>query len=126
MNTTNMVIMRQNNETNGTLQLRVHIDAELHVSELMARRTVTNYLIDNVSDHFGGEKPTLLIEKDTFIWRVPVALFLTAQGRVGSLGHIDVHAHTGQLLLTPNAIQRLKQRANELVNRSPSPAVAGG
>jgi len=97
---------------------RVHVDiriqADLNVSAYVARRQVTTYLIDNVSDHLSGETPDLVVDDERLLWRVPVVLYLTSQGRVGQVGTIDVDAQTGQLQITPALIEDIEQRARQL------------
>jgi len=46
----------------------------MNVSAYMARQKATDYVVDDVSDHMGGDEPTLLVEADRLLWRVPVQL----------------------------------------------------
>ena len=105
-------------QANDKVQVSVSITAELNVSSHAAKRHVTGYLLDNVSDHLGCDAPQFLIERNHFFWRVPVILYLTLQGRVGPVGHIDIDAFTGKLLITPQLIADLKNNATELAQRS--------
>lgn len=101
-------------DINGKVQVNIHIEAELTVSAMMARRQVTGYLIDNVSDHLGGELPVLAVNGKQLLWRVPVMLYLTSRGNVGKVGEIDVDSQTGQLLVDNALIEDLKTRAEYL------------
>lgn len=114
------VILKSRSESTGRVQINIRIEAELNVSALMARRRVTAYLIDHVSDHLGGESPDLVADEERFLWRVPVVLYLTSHGKVGQVGEIDVDAQTGQLLITQSLVEELKTRAENLVTRSAS------
>ncbi len=105
-------------ETNGHVKFSLHLEAELAISALVARRQVTGYLIDQVSDHLGGDVPMLVIDGQQLRWRVPVVLYLTSHGRAGQVGEIEVDGQTGQLFVSPAQIEELKQRAEYLATRS--------
>lgn len=104
----------------GAVQVKIHIDTALNISASAAQRQVTTYLIDYVSDHLGGERPTLVIDNDQLFWRVPVALFLTSRGRIGQVGTIDVDGQTGELQLLPTTLTDIKAHADYLATRSAS------
>jgi hypothetical protein len=114
------VILKQPTQLDDRVHVHIHIQADLNVSAYVARRQVTNYLIDNVSDHLGGETPDLVVEGERMLWRVPVVLYLSSQGQVGQVGSIDVDAQTGQLQLNPSLIDEIEQRAHQLAIR-PTP-----
>ena len=61
------VILKNNPEIEGQVHVKIHIETELNVSALMARRSVIGYLIDYVSDHLGGETPTLVIDGERLL-----------------------------------------------------------
>jgi len=91
--------------------------AELNVSAFMARQKVTGYVLDRVSDHMVGDEPSLVVDGERFLWRVPVYLAVLPQGRLGQVGTIDVDAQTGQLLVTNRLIEEMQHNARELVKR---------
>jgi hypothetical protein len=113
------IMLKRPPQSEGRVHINIQIQADLNVSAFVARRQVTGYLIDNVSDHLSGETPDLVVDGERFLWRVPVALYLASQGRVGLVGTIDVDAQTGQLQITPSLISEIEQRAHQLA-RSPS------
>jgi len=106
------------NERNGKLKVSLHVERELSISAMLARRKVTNYLIDCVSDHLGGANPILLLKEQELFWRVPVMLYLTSRGAVGQVGEIDVDGQTGQLFISPEQIEELKRHATYLATRT--------
>ena len=114
------VMLKQPAQFDDRVHINIQIQADLNVSAFVARRQVTNYLIDNVSDHLCGETPDLVVDGQRMLWRVPVLLYLTSQGKVGRVGEIDVDAQTGQLQITPALIAEIEQRAYELAARSSS------
>ncbi|MEI2691811.1 MAG: hypothetical protein V9H69_19760 [Anaerolineae bacterium] len=71
------------------------------------KQKVTGYVVDNVSDHMAGDDPTLVVDGDRFLWRVPVQLAVLPRGRLGQVGAIDVDAQSGQLLITNRLIEGL-------------------
>ena len=114
------VTLKQLPRPDDGVHVDIRITADLNVSAYVAQRQVTAYLVDNVSDHLSGEAPELIVDGERFLWRVPVVLYLTASGRVGDVGAIDVDARTGQLHTTPAMIAEIERRAHELAARSSS------
>jgi hypothetical protein len=114
------VVFKRPTQFDDQVHIDIHMQADLNVSAYVARRQVTGYLIDNVSDHLSGETPDLVIDDERLLWRVPVALYLTSRGRVGQVGTIDVDAQTGQLQITPSLIEDIEHRARQLAAR-PTP-----
>ena len=82
-----------------------------------ARRKVVRFLLDEVSYLLRPEQPTL-VKTDRLIWRIPIALTYPSHGIVGRVGHIDVDAENGQLLLTPEAITEVKRNVRTLAEKS--------
>ena len=93
------VILQQRDLPRGQVRVDIRIEADLNVS-FVARQKVTGYVLDHVSDHMGGDEPSLVVDGERFLWRVPVYLAVLPQGRLGQVGTIDVDAQTGQLLVT--------------------------
>ena len=112
------VVLKQPTRFDDQVHIDISIRADLNVSAYVARRQVAGYLIDNVSDHLGGETPDLVIDGERLLWRVPVVLYLTSRGKVGQVGTIDVDAQTGQLQITPSLIEDIEHRARRLVDRT--------
>ena len=104
--------------TRGQVWVNVHIQTELNVSAFMARQKVTGYVLDHVSDHMGGDEPSLVIDGEQFLWRVPVRLSVLPHGWLGQVGTVDVDAHTGQLLVTQALVEEMQRAALSLVERS--------
>jgi hypothetical protein len=75
-------------------------------------------VVDNISDHMAGDDPTLVVDGDRFLWRVPVQLAVLPQGRLGQVGAIDVDAQSGQLLITNRLIEDVQRNAQALVERA--------
>jgi predicted DNA-binding antitoxin AbrB/MazE fold protein len=88
-----------------------------------ARRKVVRFLLDEVSYLLRPEQPTL-VKTDRLIWRVPIALTYPSHGIVGQVGHIDVDAENGQLLLSPEAITEIKRNVHKLAENLPSATAA--
>lgn len=108
------LIIKDVPQREGQVQVQIHIEADLHISALIARRRVTGYLIDYVSDHLGGDQPILVVDDEQFLWRVPVMLYLTSRGKVGKVGEIDVDAQTGQLFISADLLGEIKKNATSL------------
>lgn len=102
----------------GQVRVDIRIQANLNVSAFVARQKVTGYVVDNISDHMAGDEPTLVVEADRFLWRVPVQLAVLPHGRLGQVGTIDVDAQSGQLQVTSFLIEDIRRNARTLVERS--------
>jgi hypothetical protein len=75
-------------------------------------------VVDNISDHMAGDDPTLVVDGDRFLWRVPVQLAVLPRGRLGQVGTIDVDAQSGQLLITNRLTEDVRRNAQALVERA--------
>jgi hypothetical protein len=111
------VIFQTHEASRGQVRVDIRIMAELNVSAFMARQKVTGYVLDRVSDHMAGDEPSLVVDGERFLWRVPVYLAVLPQGRLGQVGTIDVDAQTGQLLVTNRLIEEMRHNARELIER---------
>jgi hypothetical protein len=90
----------------------------MNVSAYMARQKATGHVVDKVSDHMGGDEPTLVVEADRFLWRVPVQLAVLPYGRLGHVGTVDVDAHSGELQITDSLVEEFRRNALALVRPS--------
>ena len=111
------VIFQTRDTSQGQVRVDIRIMAELNVSAFMARQKVTGYVLDRVSDHMAGDEPSLVVDGERFLWRVPVYLAVLPHGRLGQVGTIDVDAQTGQLLVTNRLIEEMQRNARQLVER---------
>jgi hypothetical protein len=102
----------------GQVRVDIRIQADLNVSAFVARQKVTGYVVDNISDHMAGDDPTLVVDGDRFLWRVPVQLAVLPRGRLGQVGTIDVDAQSGQLLITNRLTEDVRRNAQALVERA--------
>jgi len=100
------------------VRVDIRIEAELNVSAFVAQQKVTGYVLDHVSDHMAGDEPSLVVDGERFLWRVPVYLAVLPQGRLGQVGTIDVDAQDGQLLVTTELIEEMHRNAQTLVEHS--------
>ncbi len=114
-----MTVAFQTSDTDrGQVRVDIRIQANLNVSAFVARQKVTGYVVDNISDHMAGDEPTLVVEGDRFLWRVPIQLAVLPQGRLGQVGTVDVDAQSGQLQITNALIEDIRRNAWALVGRS--------
>ncbi len=114
------VILQQRDLPRGQVRVDIRIEADLNVSAFVARRKVTGYLLDHVSDHMAGDEPSLVVDGERFLWRVPVYLAVLPRGRLGQVGNIDVDAQNGQLLVTKELIEEMHCHARTLVESPPA------
>ncbi len=98
----------------GRLEVDVRVTADINVSAFSARQKVNSFVLDKISYMMHAEHPTLVVA-ERMSWRVPVILSLTSRGDIGQVGHIDVDIETGQLLITPQLISEMQNRAAAFV-----------
>jgi hypothetical protein len=65
-----------------------------------------------------GDEPTLVVEADRFLWRVPIQLAVLPHGRLGQVGAIDVDAQSGQLQVNRLLVEDMRRNARALVERA--------
>jgi hypothetical protein len=84
---------------NGPFHLEKRVvSQEIEVSPLLARRRANGFLAGHVTMMVTAGRPMLVLGEKT-IWRVPAALRLPGLGEVGTVGHIDVDAQSGEIVL---------------------------
>jgi hypothetical protein len=112
------VVLQPNVLERGQVRVAIHIEASLNVSAFVAQQKVTGYVLDHVSDHMAADEPSLVVDGEQFMWRVPVQFAVLPRGRLGQVGVIDVDAQTGQLHVTDQLVQEMRDHATALVERS--------
>jgi predicted DNA-binding antitoxin AbrB/MazE fold protein len=109
-------------EERQTVRLQI-VPRKVRVTAETARRQVNRFVLDEISYLMGGEQPRL-VETDRLVWRVPVVLTYPDQGVIGQAGCIDVDAESGELLLTSEITEEIKQNARTLADRPPPKATS--
>jgi hypothetical protein len=92
----------------------------INITAFTARQKVSGYVGSHVSHLLIGLEPSLIFSQKRLVWRVPIVLTTPQQGRLGEVGHLDVDARTGQLLISPDFTEQIKQHAQALTE---SPAL---
>jgi hypothetical protein len=65
-----------------------------------------------------ADEPSLVVDGEHLMWRVPVQFAVLPRGRLGQVGVIDVDAQTGQLHVTDPLIRDMRDHAKAPVERS--------
>lgn len=112
------VVFQPNVLERGQVRVNIRIEASLNISAFVAQQKATGYVLDHVSDHMAGDEPSLVVDGDCFLWRVPIYFAVLPHGRLGQVGSIDIDAQTGQLHITNELIQDMRDHAQALVERS--------
>jgi hypothetical protein len=102
------------------VDINIHVKATLNVTSFVARQKVNILVLDKIVTGVVSEKPTLVTTESRLCWRVPVALVLPEQGRLGQIGVIDVDVQTGEVLADEALISDLINHAAQLAPSSPS------
>ena len=102
------------------VDINVHVTATLNVIPFIARQKVNVLLLDKVGTGLLSEPPDLATSGGRLYWRVPVALSLPGQGRLGHVGSVDVDVQTGEVLADNSLINDITRHANQLAAGSAS------
>lgn len=92
----------------------------VQISAFVARQKVNVLVLEQVSNLFLADKPTLVEETNgsgasNWVWRVPVDLTLPSWGRVGRVGELEVEARYGQVRYTQAQLDQMATEAQRLV-----------
>src|SRR5262249_21336860 len=102
----------------ATVAIRIEVTAAANITPFVARQKVTGFVILEISDRLCGGQRELVVG-DRLCWSVPVVLTSPTRGVVGRVGEILVDATTGELLVEPDTVQRMRDDADRLAQRSP-------
>jgi hypothetical protein len=100
------------------VNIQINVSAKINLTATIARRKVNVFLLNEVSTGLGGDAPDLIVQNDRVCWRVPVILALPSRGRLGQVGQIDIDAQSGELLISSQIIDEIRQHANRLATGS--------
>jgi hypothetical protein len=98
--------------------IHIHVTAPVNITPFVARQKVNVFLLMEISTQMCSEPPDLLVG-ELLCWSVPVVLTSPARGVVGKVGEMLVDATTGELLVDETLIQRMREDADRLAERSP-------
>jgi len=100
--------------SSGTLQIDVHLTAQVNISAMVARRKVNSFLALHVGNLLLAGEPTMTLA-NRIVWRVPVDVTTPGYGRRGQVGQVDVDIENGQLLIDEASVTLIRQNAQHLV-----------
>ena len=103
----------------GIFELNLHQSIDIRVTAEEARRLVNRWLLDYVSYMMHAEAPTLVIEKQQVVWRVPAILTAAHVGSVGIAGTVDVDVQSGRMNNTPECKEQITKHALEMAGKLP-------
>jgi hypothetical protein len=92
----------------------------VQISAFVARQKVNVLVLEQVSNLFLADDPTLVEETNgsgasNWVWRVPVDLTFPSWGRVGRVGELEVDARYGQVRYTQAQLDQMATEAQRLV-----------
>lgn len=96
------------------VDIAVHVTAKLNVTAFSAQQKVNHLLVMEVGTGVGSGEPSLVIECERLLWRVPVILALPRTGPLGQVGQIDVDAQTGEMLTDAEHLASIASHAEQL------------
>ncbi len=102
--------------TEGPLHINAQFAEAITVKPDDARRTANAYLGLDVSMALRASNPMLLLGGQRPIWRLFVDLHWYKQGKIATLGTVDVDALRAEVIpLSNNEIEKLRTKANDLI-----------
>jgi hypothetical protein len=96
------------------VNISINITTTLNISAFAARQKVNGLVLSEVGTGIGGDPPSLVIEQQRLLWRVPLFLALPSKGRIGQVGSIDVDAHSGEVLADAKTLKDIGDHAERL------------
>jgi hypothetical protein len=96
------------------IHLSFHVVATLNVTAEEARRRVNRQVVTELGTGLIARDPELVLVGEQIAWRVPIMLSLPGLGDLGQVGTVDIDARSGDLLLGPDAQERIVQHARRL------------
>ena len=96
------------------IHLSYHVVATLNVTAEDARRRVNRQVVIELGTGLVARAPELVFAGEQIAWRVPIVLSLPGFGDLGQVGTADIDARSGDLLLSPDAQDRIIQHARRL------------
>ncbi|MCB0042982.1 MAG: hypothetical protein M9936_17015 [Caldilinea sp.] len=107
----------------GRVEIAISVAADVNISAMAARQKVNDFVLSEISYMMHAGEPELVVS-DRVLWRVPVILSLTSHGDVGEIGAISVDVESGQMAISPEAMDELHARADDLARRFSRSAAA--
>ncbi len=104
--------------TGATVDIHIHVTAPLNITPFVAQQKVNVFTLMEISSQLLADTPELSVG-ERLCWSVPVLLTSPARGVVGKVGEVLVDAATGELLVDDVFIQRMREDARQLAERSP-------
>lgn len=107
----------------GRIEIAISMAADVNISAKAARQKVNDFVLSEISYMMHAGEPELVVS-ERIVWRVPVVLSLTSHGDVGEVGAITVDVESGQMAISPETMDELDARADDLARRFSRSAAA--
>ena len=101
------------------IEINIRVQTTLNITPVVARRKINVLMLERVGNLLHGGSPELFLT-DRVFWRTPVVLSTPSQGQIGQVGHIDVNAETGEMIIDDNLLKDIAENAKRLLASSTS------
>lgn len=99
-------------------QLSALPDANVQISEFVARQKVNVLMLEQVSNLLLAGTPRLVKDKARgWVWRVPVELTFPSRGRVGQVALLDVDTRHGFIYYDATMLEEIQQQTDSLAQQ---------
>ena len=92
----------------GQVDIDFKLSFEIKHTAVQAKRTVNDWLLNEISYLIGADLPTLILHEKP-AWRVPVWLTLPGTKHKEIIGYVDVDVETGQIIDPANSKIKIEQ-----------------
>ena len=101
------------------IEINIRVQTTLNITPVVARRKINVLMLERIGNLLHGGSPELFLT-DRVFWRTPVVLSTPSQGQIGQVGHIDVDAETGEMIIDDNLLKDIAENAKRLLASSTS------
>ncbi len=101
----------------GRLEVDIKVTADVNFTAVAARQKVNSFVLSEISYMMHAGTPTLVVG-ERICWRAPVVLSLASRGDVGEVGAIDVDVESGQMVVGPQLVMEINNRAEAIAAHS--------
>ena len=99
------------------IEINIRVQTTLNITPVVARRKINVLMLERIGNLLHGGSPELFLT-DRVFWRTPVVLSTPSQGQIGRVGHIDVDAETGEMIVDDSLLKDMAENAKRLLVRS--------
>jgi hypothetical protein len=104
--------------TASRVTVKIEVSTDVSISTFTARQKANRFLVTRAGDQLCASQPELVVGP-TLYWRVPVQYAPSRRGTLGIVGHLQIDAETGEVMIADGQTSEdLLARAEALYERA--------